>query len=85
MSILIFFPPVSGRGSVSGQDPAGPEPRPDGPYKEYYKNGQLKEEGTIKDDLWNYYKTDVTVVRPDDNPNLEPEWEQLQQMEWEDD
>jgi SLT domain-containing protein len=36
-------------------------------------------------DLWNYYKTDVTVVRPDDNPNLEPEWEQLQQMEWEDD
>ena len=36
-------------------------------------------------DLWNYYKTDVTVVRPEDNPNLEPEWEQLQQMKWEDD
>ena len=33
-------------------------------------------------DLWNYYKTDVTVVRPEDNPNLEPEWEQLQQMKW---
>jgi len=25
------------------------------------------------------------VVRPEDNPNLEPEWEQLQQMKWEDD
>ena len=35
-------------------------------------------------DLWRYYKTDVTVVKPD-NANLEPEWEQLQQMEWEDD
>ena len=30
-----------------------PEPRPDGPYKEYYKNGQVSEEGTIKDGLWN--------------------------------
>ena len=33
-------------------------------------------------DLWKYYETDVTVVRPESNPNLEPEWEQLQQMEW---
>ena len=31
----------------------------DGPYKEYYKNGQLREEGTLKDDkqdgLWKHY------------------------------
>jgi len=32
-------------------------------------------------DLWKYYEVDVYV----DNPNFEPEWQQLQQMEWEDD
>ena len=31
-------------------------------------------------ELWNYYKIEEQVV----NPNLEAEWEQLQQMEWED-
>ena len=32
-------------------------------------------------ELWNYYKIEEQVV----NPNLEAEWEQLQQMEWKDD
>ncbi len=34
--------------------------------------------------LWKQYEIDVHVVKPD-NPNFEPDWEQLQQMEWEDD
>mgnify|MGYP001480884368 CR=1 FL=1 len=34
--------------------------------------------------LWKEYEIDVTVVRPD-NPNFAADWEQLQQMEWEDD
>ena len=33
--------------------------------------------------LWKEYEIDVTVVRPD-NPNFDADWEQLQQMEWED-
>ena len=33
--------------------------------------------------LWKKYQMDITIVKPD-NANFEPDWEQLQQMEWED-
>ena len=34
-------------------------------------------------ELWKRYEIDVHVVRPD-NPNFDSDWEQLQQMDWED-
>jgi hypothetical protein len=40
-----------------------------------------KEQYKKFNDMWKQYEIDVHVVRPD-NPNFDADWEQLQQMEW---
>ncbi len=42
-----------------------------------------KEQYKKFNDLWKFYEIDVHVVKPD-NPNFDADWQQLQQMEWED-
>ena len=42
-----------------------------------------KEQYKKFNDMWKQYEIDVHVVKPD-NPNFDADWQQLQQMEWED-
>jgi len=50
-----------------------------------FGNDYFFDKDTVKkwNRMWHRYKIDITVVRPD-NASLEPEWEQLQQMDWDD-
>ena len=50
-----------------------------------YEINQLNHRDTYErlNNMWKRYEVDVTLVKP--NANLEPDWEQLQSMNWKDD